>query len=483
MRYLCPLRTVFTLILLCVCGFAWPALAQPASSSVTTGTILCAYWREVPGSRISDLTTQPTFPDLPNEQVYLQSFEIPENQEGGFGTLVRGYVIPPQDGLYTFYIASNNQSELWLSADDNPAGKTSIASVQEWSMPRAWTNTPQQQSKPIQLKAGSRYYIEVCHKNGGGDNHLAVAWKLPDATMEAPIPGTRLAAARPVVVPPPRVSLPSLPIAAGVHRLTVDVDYLAQHISLPLLLTLPPDYQPGRQYPAVVFLPDTEREPDQEGFYLQGPDQTPPANPAALAVHRFIGISPQCPSDRTYEQRVTIQAMAAAIAETCSRYPIDRRHIGLTGTNTGGTAVWRLAAEMPGFYGVLSPICGREVKDPRLPQRLSGTHVRIVTDIAEGFATECANRMNEALASAQPKPEVVYLDQRQLGESNAADYCYSRPEFYRSLLGYEEPPSLPSRPSWLVRNRARIVWVSSLFVVAGAVYAWRRRRRASSRTR
>src|SRR5208337_1474684 len=37
------------------------------------------------------------------------------------------------------------------------------------------------------------YYFEVLHKQGGGEDHLAVDWMLPDGSRERPIPSTRLA--------------------------------------------------------------------------------------------------------------------------------------------------------------------------------------------------------------------------------------------------------------------------------------------------
>jgi hypothetical protein len=43
------------------------------------------------------------------------------------------------------------------------------------------------------LEAGKRYAIEALHKEGGGNDNLAVGWQLPDGTQERPIPGNRLA--------------------------------------------------------------------------------------------------------------------------------------------------------------------------------------------------------------------------------------------------------------------------------------------------
>jgi hypothetical protein len=56
----------------------------------------------------------------------------------------------------------------------------------EWG----WFST--QQSAPITLQAGQRYYVEALMKEGGGGDNLAVGWQLPNGALERPIPGNRL---------------------------------------------------------------------------------------------------------------------------------------------------------------------------------------------------------------------------------------------------------------------------------------------------
>jgi len=451
------------LLLTLLLGFlaVTPALAGEAASKPASG-ILCAYWRETPGALVTDLTSLPSYPDFPGEQVILKDFEIPENQEANFGSRLRGFLQPPTGGAYTFFIAGNGQCELWLSSDKNPAHATRIAGVEQWSMPRDWKASPAQQSRPIELKAGQRYYIEARHKNGGGDNHLAVAWKLPSGEMEAPIPGSRLAPAAEVVVPPPKVKLPALPTAAGKHRISVEVEYRTEHVNVPVLLTLPQAFSAGKKLPALVFLPDTTQEPADDGFYLQGPDR----EPAPAAAAGFICLSVQPPSDRNFEQRLTIQAIAAAVQDLLAHLPVE--HVSLTGPGAGGAAVWRLALAMPAAYRTVAPICGTEVRDPALVDRLRGTRVRIYTDIAEGFATECANRMKEHLAGLTPAAEVVYLGEKELAGGNAADYCYAQPDFYASLFAPRPATAVPPSaavPVWRLNARSLGVLLLAVAVV------------------
>ncbi|MEJ7589412.1 MAG: T9SS type A sorting domain-containing protein, partial [Ferruginibacter sp.] len=81
---------------------------------------------------------------------------------------------------------------LWLSTDDNPANKVLIAYAESSTDIRQYNKFSTQKSAPVRLIKGARYYIETLHKEAFGADHVSVAWTLPDALVEAPIPGIRL---------------------------------------------------------------------------------------------------------------------------------------------------------------------------------------------------------------------------------------------------------------------------------------------------
>jgi len=89
------------------------------------------------------------------------------------------YLLPPTTGDYTFWIASDDSSELYLSSDSQRSNSTRIASVSGWVDVQNWTQKSTQQSVVITLEAGKAYYIEALHKESGGGDHLAVAWQGP----------------------------------------------------------------------------------------------------------------------------------------------------------------------------------------------------------------------------------------------------------------------------------------------------------------
>ena len=182
--------------------------------------LLREVWWGVNGSTLADLTGLATFPGSPDTTALLGAFEAPSNVGDYYGQRVSGYIVAPQTGSYTFWIASDDQSQLNLSTDENPANKSAIAYVSGYTAPRDWTAFPSQQSAPVPLVAGQRYFIEALMKEGSGGDHLAVRWKLPDNSIEEPIPAGRF-------------QLNTLQsIAAGRYLVTVNED-TAKTIYLP----------------------------------------------------------------------------------------------------------------------------------------------------------------------------------------------------------------------------------------------------------
>ncbi|MES2734572.1 MAG: Ig-like domain-containing protein [Bacteroidota bacterium] len=160
-----------------------------------TGTILRESWSNVTGTGVSAIPVTLT----PSSSSQMTSFQGPAIPAGTWGIAdnyaarYRGYVCVPTTGNYTFWIASDNDGELWLSTDANPANKKRIAYIQDgFAYINQWTKYASQQSAPIALQAGQKYYIEALHKEDNGGDVLAVGWQLPGGVLERPIPGARL---------------------------------------------------------------------------------------------------------------------------------------------------------------------------------------------------------------------------------------------------------------------------------------------------
>ena len=194
-----------------------------------TGTILREYWTGIAGTAVSDLTSNANYPSTPTARDYLFSFEAPTDWADSYGTRVRGYLTAPSSGTYVFWIASDDNSELWLSTNADPANKTKIAYVPGWTNSRQWSNYAEQKSVAINLVAGQKYYVEALQKEGGGGDNLAVGWAKPGQATSAPsevVPGwvlspwvitASVAAQPPLAAPaPPLGNSPASPGKAGI---------------------------------------------------------------------------------------------------------------------------------------------------------------------------------------------------------------------------------------------------------------------------
>ncbi len=174
-----------------------PMNKGPVWSFTTTspglGTILRQVWEDIGGDAVSDLTGDPKYPDNPSWSDRLTVFDFWDLGLENYGSRLRGWLHVPVAGDYTFWIASDNGSELWLSSDDDPANAQMIAAVPgtNWTGHYEWTKFPEQESAPMTLESG-RYYIEALMKEGTGGDGVAVAWQGPGIPTRQIIAGTYL---------------------------------------------------------------------------------------------------------------------------------------------------------------------------------------------------------------------------------------------------------------------------------------------------
>ena len=123
----------------------------------------------------------PDFPFRPSGSDIQPQFEAPSNWGSYHLTWMRGLLRPPVTGDYTFWIASDNSSELWLSTgpDASQVRRIAFVATGNWVDPREWSRYPSQRSEAITLRAGESYYIEAFQEQLGEDDNLAVAWQGP----------------------------------------------------------------------------------------------------------------------------------------------------------------------------------------------------------------------------------------------------------------------------------------------------------------
>ena len=128
----------------------------------------------------------PRYPNHPSDSEIRTSFEAPPNVGDYYLSRMRGYLHPPVTGNYTFWIASDNSSELWLSSDEDPALVKKIAFLPEglWVNPREWSRYASQKSESVFLRSDRTYYIEAFQEQITQNDHLAVAWQGPGISRQ-----------------------------------------------------------------------------------------------------------------------------------------------------------------------------------------------------------------------------------------------------------------------------------------------------------
>ena len=83
--------------------------ASPGQCTAT-GQILREEWDNAPGTEVSQIPLT----SVPGSFSYLTALEGPTNCGDNYGDRIRGYLCPPQTGNYTFWIAGDDTSELWV---------------------------------------------------------------------------------------------------------------------------------------------------------------------------------------------------------------------------------------------------------------------------------------------------------------------------------------------------------------------------------
>ena len=148
-------------------------------------------WTGIGGKSVSNIPLGAA----PNITDTRPSFEAPTNWADNYGTRLRGYITAPVTGSYTFWIASDDNSELWLSTNDNPVNKVRIASVPDWTGSREWNKFPSQKVRRHHFDSRSALLCGGVAKDGDGGDNLAVGWAKPGESTSAPsevIPGSVL---------------------------------------------------------------------------------------------------------------------------------------------------------------------------------------------------------------------------------------------------------------------------------------------------
>ncbi len=182
-------------------GLSFTTAAQPPVTQNGDGTLIRQYWAGIAGANVSALTSNANYPNNPTSTSTLTKFDAPRDVAEAYGARIKGYIKAPSTGTYTFKIASDDNSELWISTNESPANKVLVASVSGWTNQEQY-NKYGTQSGNVSMVANNWYYVEALHKEDSGGDHLTVVW-IPPAGSQVIVPSSVLSSALPTPIPVP----------------------------------------------------------------------------------------------------------------------------------------------------------------------------------------------------------------------------------------------------------------------------------------
>jgi hypothetical protein len=173
---------------------------DPYEADSINGLITRELWVNIPGiNQVIDLTNHNRFFETPDaiDLVSGVDFYFGGELTNSFGARYRGEITAPKTGYFRFWITAPDDAQLWLADGSikrpgdslglsSRFGKRKIASV--WGTGYFTSRAARynydafacQQSEPVWLAQGQKYFFEVLHKTRSHEmNHVSVAWQPP----------------------------------------------------------------------------------------------------------------------------------------------------------------------------------------------------------------------------------------------------------------------------------------------------------------
>lgn len=174
-----------------------------SSWTLATGFLKFEHFDNITGAADSDITRGLADPRViagtPTTSGYIQGrFDtrtiFADDSHEAYLARITGFITPTESGDYYFFLGSDDAGRLYLSPNEtmpNPETDTPICIETDCcgAFQEPESGDPVTTDTPITLQAGKRYAVLALLKEGGGGDHLEVAWrKSTDTTPAASLP-------------------------------------------------------------------------------------------------------------------------------------------------------------------------------------------------------------------------------------------------------------------------------------------------------
>ena len=149
-----------------------------------SGELTREIYKNISNHGVELIKNSEKYPWEPDVLDSIPNFEFGPNIGDNYGARVLGYITVPEDGEYTFYLACDDHGELNISFDGNKNNLQRVSYVKGWTGFRVFDKYTTQKSEVFSLTAGQLLYTEAFVKEGGGGDHLSVAWSKDGGPIE-----------------------------------------------------------------------------------------------------------------------------------------------------------------------------------------------------------------------------------------------------------------------------------------------------------